>query len=809
MLLSGAVKNELLGGGLFTEAELTKLENSEQAALNEESIRQLYIGGYISREQLSIMTFASREVMKQPELREFFLHAIASNITDMDKIVRMSDDARYAFENPDVRYFIKTREDFTIDNIFNIKFSARKVLTSYGICQLVNLNYISYSDITNVSLSAAMALQDEEIFNFCIANLQAESDAISVDDIIGMSPYVCRALKSANIRDLVTDGLLTYRQLMDLSGTAVLGLKRPAILDLFKSGKLNYAQLCALTQAARTAFIYPEQLNFLLTSIEDERCGINMDQVVSMSPEAGGALASQDIRTLVADGLLTYPQLLSISPQAKAALRNSDICHFIRAAVEDSRINVDMERFLQLNVPASRVLKYSWARALLTDEVFTYEQFLQLRVETEGVFQNEDALALLMAAVATNDIDKEQVLQISMEASLALCNPDIRSLVRDHIVTWPQIFDIDREHRLALTDADIQARLRAGEVAFDYILHDPAAINPAQSTHTASVHQSSSESAVQLMRTYGSKLYERSVEDVAQEIRTVMLNLSPQLNEDLEEHEGEFLEKCTIAQACLLRLTERTPDNQYRHNFQDPGSSVYNVELLVLAYLAICDDAKRIGKFSDAFKLFIEGLCEIQRGYNANPMLRDGDDADDRPICAAGTFNKFIEKLQGIHPFCNIRYITKATASVNLKRAVVSYLAELATPQTKQELFNFVKLISALSADYFEETYAYIKPAIAERMYMEFGSCYQGKDDPAFVALIDAGKYADFDDPDRYKQQIESSPGYHHYSSYTLRSSIMFFSSRNQRMQHNAVTVAEAQTFEPTVSDAAPSPGLR
>ena len=41
----------------------------------------------------------------------------------------------------------------------------------------------------------------------------------------------------------------------------------------------------------------------------------------------------------------------------------------------------------------------------------------------------------------------------------------------------------------------------------------------------------------------------------------------------------------------------------------------------------------------------------------------------DVPICAAGTFNKFIEKLQGIHPDCQIQFVTRKTASFKLPMA--------------------------------------------------------------------------------------------------------------------------------------------
>ena len=81
--------------------------------------------------------------------------------------------------------------------------------------------------------------------------------------------------------------------------------------------------------------------------------------------------------------------------------------------------------------------------------------------------------------------------------------------------------------------------------------------------------------------------------------------------------------------------------------------------------MAIHDDEKRIGSVEYAKTQFVEGLCEIQRGYNLSEagVYQGGED---QFICSMGTFNKLIEKLVSIHPDCQIRFITRETASLKL-----------------------------------------------------------------------------------------------------------------------------------------------
>ena len=131
------------------------------------------------------------------------------------------------------------------------------------------------------------------------------------------------------------------------------------------------------------------------------------------------------------------------------------------------------------------------------------------------------------------------------------------------------------------------------------------------------------------------------------------------------------------AKRCFPRLTA------VDYTFTDPESLVSTRQLLALAWIAIHDESKRhSGTTLDHAKaLLLEGLYEIQRGYNISGNNVDNNAPNDLSICVAGTFNKIIEKLQGVHSSVKIDYITMEGAALKLQAVVreeaMSYLKSL------------------------------------------------------------------------------------------------------------------------------------
>ena len=234
-------------------------------------------------------------------------------------------------------------------------------------------------------------------------------------------------------------------------------------------------------------------------------------------------------------------------------------------------------------------------------------------------------------------------------------------------------------------------------------------------------------------------------------------------------------EKNKVAKDCILRIAD--PVN----TFTDAGSDISLRELLALTFSAIQDDEKRISSVEDAGTQFVEGLYEIQRGYNLSEAGED-QGGEDQFICSTGTLNKPIEKLVSIHPDCEIRFITRETASLKLpivvREEAMRYMKSLASPNTEKDLQTFTHLISQVKEDGVEVVWDQIKGKVADRLFDEFGSLYRDREDHSFTGLIEAGQYTELPDLSIFQEQVQSSKGYHQFYSQMLRQSGLFSSPK-------------------------------
>jgi hypothetical protein len=272
-----------------------------------------------------------------------------------------------------------------------------------------------------------------------------------------------------------------------------------------------------------------------------------------------------------------------------------------------------------------------------------------------------------------------------------------------------------------------------------------------QNTHTSSINSSSSQSINNLFKLYKEKIPRPKHH---KELIKIILN-------ELDELPSSFV--LEAAKKCIRRFSESLP-------IIDIQSKVSLLELLLLSYFAIQDSKLRIGSYTDAQNLWIEGLYEIQRGNNLK--LIDTQIIDmggtDSPICPDGSFAKIIEKLQGIHPAIEMIFISKATASLKLPIIV------------KEELHDFLKLLiqgNHYHFQYFyditqkifietaplEHIWNHIEHKIAFRVYQEFHSLFQSITDPNLIAFIGAGIWVEPYPIQNLQRYIQESPHYQHY----------------------------------------------
>ncbi|WP_342227001.1 hypothetical protein [Rickettsiella endosymbiont of Rhagonycha lignosa] len=302
------------------------------------------------------------------------------------------------------------------------------------------------------------------------------------------------------------------------------------------------------------------------------------------------------------------------------------------------------------------------------------------------------------------------------------------------------------------------------------------AINGDQSTHYASVHQSVSDSAKKLFNRYGQMIERDRLENTQQMIR------------DYVDQLADNSEKNKAAKRCIRSIAN--------HSFTDPDSGLTTQQLVALVFLAMHDAGQRVGSLLDAREQFVEGLYEIQRGYNLSETGLDNG-IPDKPICAGGTFNKLIEKLEGVHPDVRVLHITPAIASLKLPVVVhevaVDYLSGLTKPHTVEALCRFTQLIDQIKQDKCVDViWDKIKTKITDRMFDEFGSLYNNKADPRFIDLVDNGQYIKLKDLSRFQKQISVSSGYKEYCRQILHSTKFFPKQETALLDKSAMYTQES-----------------
>ena len=266
--------------------------------------------------------------------------------------------------------------------------------------------------------------------------------------------------------------------------------------------------------------------------------------------------------------------------------------------------------------------------------------------------------------------------------------------------------------------------------------------NNSQSTHTASVHRSVSESAKRLKFTYGADI-----------------ELSKIINEMHEYFEG--LERDDFKHAAAYRAFSKIISGDYA--YFDETSNTTLLDLLILTWHAIGDDSKRIGDKTDVQQLWLQGLYEIQRDFDNFDRPSDPDNR----ICGSGGFNKMIQSLVGGHELVELQYLTMISLSYKLKASVqhlmLNYLKYFSNPLTLESFFYFNKMIIDIEINGLESYWPFIKKHLEIELFKEFASLFESQHCVQFKAIIDSGEYVEIENLKRFQKDIAASKGYYHF----------------------------------------------
>lgn len=300
------------------------------------------------------------------------------------------------------------------------------------------------------------------------------------------------------------------------------------------------------------------------------------------------------------------------------------------------------------------------------------EIFRYLSQDQRDLLQEED-ISLMMQRLPELSVLKEAIAMIYQRPVALLTRKNLNKLL-----TAPNI--------IACRDEICQQSL-----AVVLPTTDP------QNTHNNSINKSAERSALRLKKRYESALIQRQIRATYREIFAWAKTQQ---------------DTAGTAQAVILLWGSGEPVR---------GQEISLRQLLVLCWVALSDQDRRLCSIEDGRKSLYEGLQEIVHGYGPR-----------QAICLGGQFNKLIEKLVGYHPDAEQQVITYQQASAKFPIIV---------RECAQEYMKKSREFLCLALEEIGPLWQYIAPIAHQKMFEEFAELYHNDDQhPQLMALMSYGE---------------------------------------------------------------------
>ena len=658
--------NDLLGSGFF--------ENFKNA-VQVDNIKNLFIHGQITNEQLKQL---NNNAIFLFEVEDYMSNLFAEGHITLEQLDHITFDMRIHLGYDYIRNLFIDGQ-ITIEQLKQLNDYARIPLRIENIRALFIEKQITFEQLAQLNYCATEALNVDNIKNLFIQN------QISIAQLNELS-YLNNALKINNVRELFVNKLITIEQLNQLNYNALGALKVNSIRELFVNKLITIEQLNQIDYNARDALeiknirelfvnklITIEQLNqlkhgatvaFKIDRIKDLYTNhqISLDQVLQFDP------TDQD------DRHLTYAFLALIKDDIRNLFINNQITF-------DQLFQFDNYSFLALE-------EYGYIRNLLTSNQITFDQLIQLNRNSFYALRENYIMNLFIG----NQISFEQLNLCNYTVQDALNDPIVREMFTEGHLNFNQIRQCTHEVIFMLNDEMTRNQIINNEMTFgdlirnlfEDIIQEANQRNPDNvviaNTHTASVHESVSDSAIALANKYGQSTNDTDVTNQIIELKNNIDHFS--LNTTITSHIHE------ASKRGLESLAQLDSD------FKDPKSELSIKQLIALTHMAAQDDKYRQHTYKDYLEAMILALYEIQRGYNINNIDKIDDGANDSPICLSGTFNKIIERMISILPDCHIHIITFQTISIKTNQLINNIISKFFDERASLDLPNEDELSS-------------------------------------------------------------------------------------------------------------------
>ncbi|MGJ3495501.1 hypothetical protein ACR9PT_13160 [Piscirickettsia salmonis] len=650
------------------------------------------------------------------------------------------------------------------------------ILGSEKISRLITANILSIDQALELNLRQQATLNSNAIYKLII------SGKIALEDALLFTARQRIVLDVLPFSDLILTDKITVDKVLQLDLKQRMILELPGIYELISKDKIAISQALSFDDNEIRILNSASMLELIDKKI------INVSQALAFDKRQRRLLEVEEVRQLIISGLaretLTIDNIFPLDSNRQRILCSEHIRHLLITN------KVAIDQALQLDLNQQLILESPSLFELISTERTTVSAALALTHDQQMILESDHIHSFIMRDRLTVD----EAANLTSDQQRALNSPVIVRLIEQGILNIGLVLDFDDTALEVFEDAETVQRLLNGELNFDDVFGEQEGLeeqqanhlNRAQSTHTASVHRSISQSALQLTELYGESLIGGGLGCILDEVKNYLNTLDDGV-------------KTKAAKVGFRRLTATD------YSFIDPASGVSTKKILALAWLAIHDDSKRQGCLEDARALFVEACYEIQRGYNLSPTGIDLGGRD-KPICAAGSFNKVLEKLQGIHPNCTVIYITPELASLKLPRVTaeetIQYVNNIQL-ETTEDLGRFVNLLDDMTCDGLQANhrsqtiYDHIKDKVSQRMFQEFGSLYQSKSDTGFKEMIDNGEWLEAPDIE-VQQKINSSSAHQEYCKNQLFNSSLLFKSMidEQLWEHRNDSLESREAFD-------------
>lgn len=516
--------------------------------------------------------------------------------------------------------------------------------------------------------------------------------------------------KVKNLFSLMKETSISIDRVLNLTDQERFNLNCKKVRKFLREKKLSLDGALQLTENQRKNLRSRNVDNLIKNNF------IKLEELLKISDDKSTYLSSNRLYDLISEGLITIEQAFKL-PSEKISNLTSVTTLWAKRSDDPDNIHC------RAPIPSHNRNFFGTVLEIIRKGYIAIEQFFQLNYNQMNDLLRwnvEGTRVLIVKSKIIFDANGHPIvwpnLTFNQEKNL-ICMA-VSELILDGTITYEAALELTNNHRRALKEPDIKERLRNGELTLadldEYAESDAESdenypiifINNAQSTHTTSVHQSVSESAIRLYKRYGNQM-NLSLEKIISEIKKKLESLTK-------------TGKKEVALLCFERLTEPT------YSFTDRRSEVSTKQLMALFDLALFDEsnylftneASKEQGYNSALKIWVDTLNEIQRGYNTNESDRD------IYICASGTFNKFIEKLCGIHTDCQIDFLTLETANLKFlalskEEAIKRYLELGNDPEKLTDEFDWQEKIFSLISD-----------LVKEKLFIEFRPLFSTEKNP-------------------------------------------------------------------------------